>query len=103
MKLQNTNISTMIGQMLMVGLRGYTINDVYSFFESIKGYKIGGAEVSEIHANFIVNSNNCLAYHTLENREKELPKACPPSKPVGFASLPVTSGFAQPSSYQLFL
>ena len=32
----------MIGQMLMVGLRGYTINDVYSFFESIKGYKIGG-------------------------------------------------------------
>ena len=42
MKLQNPDITTMIGQMLMVGLRGYTINDVYSFFESIKGYKIGG-------------------------------------------------------------
>ena len=42
MKLQNTNISTMIGQMLMVGLRGHTEIDVSSFFKSIKGYSIGG-------------------------------------------------------------
>ena len=42
MKYQNPDISTMIGQMLMVGLRGYTENDVSSFFESIQGYPIGG-------------------------------------------------------------
>ena len=42
MKFQNPDISTMIGQMLMVGLRGHTITDVSSFFESIEGYTIGG-------------------------------------------------------------
>ena len=42
MKYQNPDISTMIGQMLMVGLRGHTITDVSSFFESIQGYSIGG-------------------------------------------------------------
>ena len=33
-----SNISNMIGQMIMVGLRGHTKNDVNSFFDSIKGY-----------------------------------------------------------------
>ena len=42
MKYQNPDISTMIGQMLMVGLRGHTERDVSSFFESIQGYSIGG-------------------------------------------------------------
>ena len=42
MKYQNPDISTMIGQMLMVGLRGHTEIDVSSFFKSIKGYSIGG-------------------------------------------------------------
>ena len=42
MKYQNPDISTMIGQMLMVGLRGHTERDVSSFFKSIKGYSIGG-------------------------------------------------------------
>lgn len=37
-----SNISNMIGQMIMVGLRGHTKNDVNSFFDSIKGYSIGG-------------------------------------------------------------
>ncbi len=27
-----------------------------------------------IEEPFVVNSNNCLAYHTIENREKEIPK-----------------------------
>jgi len=39
---RQSNISNMIGQMIMVGLQGYTKNDVYSFFESIKEYSIGG-------------------------------------------------------------
>lgn len=42
MKYQNPDISNIIGQMIMVGLHGYTKNDVYSFFESIDGYPIGG-------------------------------------------------------------
>ena len=42
MKYQNPDISTMIGQMLMVGLRGHTERDVSSFFKSIQGYSIGG-------------------------------------------------------------
>ena len=42
MKYQNPDISTMIGQMLMVGLRGHTERDVSLFFESIQGYSIGG-------------------------------------------------------------
>ena len=37
-----SNISNMIGQMIIVGLRGHTKSDVYSFFESIKEYPIGG-------------------------------------------------------------
>ena len=42
MKYQNPDISNIIGQMIMVGLHGYTKNDVSSFFESIEGYPIGG-------------------------------------------------------------
>ncbi|MCB9494505.1 MAG: UDP-N-acetylmuramate dehydrogenase [Desulfobacteraceae bacterium] len=35
----------------------------------LKGKKIGGAKVSEIHANFIVNENNCSASHIIELKE----------------------------------
>jgi len=35
---------------------------------------IDACPTKAIEEPFIVNSNKCLAYHTLENREKELPK-----------------------------
>ena len=32
----------------------------------LKGYRIGDAQISEIHANFIVNRGNASAYQILE-------------------------------------